>query len=90
MPVPSFHWPAENDVVGEERNPFLGLGVITVTPAHQFMFPIGPSDPPSLAEAVDDFVADVAYFHAPQSPAQRCKERNRGNESRRNCYGVKC
>jgi hypothetical protein len=66
--LPSFHLPDENDFMGEQRNPFLGLAKITVTSAHQFMFPVRPFNQPRFAETVDNFarVYDAIQFHAPE------------------------
>jgi hypothetical protein len=66
LPHP-FHRPPENNFVGEQGNPFLGLGVIPVASAHQLVFPVGPFDQPRLAEMIDDsgLVRDGFDYHAP-------------------------
>ena len=51
----SFHFTAENDFMGEQRNPFLGFGVIPVASAHQFMFSARPFNQQRITESVDNF-----------------------------------
>ena len=50
----SFHWPAENDFMGKQRNPFLGFGEISGISAYQFMFPVRPFNQPRIAEAIEN------------------------------------
>jgi hypothetical protein len=47
--------PSENNFVGEQRDPFLGLGKITFTSTHQFMLSVSPLYQPGVSEVVDDF-----------------------------------
>jgi hypothetical protein len=51
----SFYFTAENDFMGEQRNPFLGFGVIPVASAHQFMFSVRPFNQQGITETVDNF-----------------------------------
>lgn len=51
----SFHFTVENDYMGEQRNPFLGFGVVPVASAHQFMFSVRPFSQQGIIESVDNF-----------------------------------
>jgi hypothetical protein len=46
--MPSFHWPAENNFMCEQRIPFLGFGEISGVSAYEFVFPVRPFDQPSI------------------------------------------
>lgn len=61
----SLQWPAENNFMGKQRNPFLGFGEISGTSAHQFVFSVRPFDQPATAETIENsgFIVDVIYYH---------------------------
>src|ERR1017187_1607408 len=70
---PAFFRPAKNNVVGEERHPFLGRRGISVAATYQLMRSVFEADQPSTPKAGDDtarvneVVAEAFSSHIPSA-----------------------